>query len=363
MVMNQNSPPPSIILDRLSRWKIIVLLLVVSLILVVLVAVAIGAMEISIGNVYTILVKNIPILGDFVEANPTASETDVVLLIRLPRVIAAGLVGVALTSAGVALQGLFRNPMAGPYVLGISAGATVGAALTIAYGIGTAVLGVLYAVPLMAFICALATIFVVYTLAKHFAGSSMVVMLLIGIAANSFLSAIVMWISKVNDDLAHDIMTWFWGRFHLVVWNHVIIAAPIIVIGTIVIYIYARDLNMISLGETQAQHLGVDADKLKTRMLICASLVTAAAVSISGIIGFVGLIIPHITRLLVGSDHRILIPVSSLLGAIVLILCETVARTVMSPAELPVGIITALLGGPFFVYLLLKRRRSVGSWN
>ncbi|MFA5365470.1 MAG: iron chelate uptake ABC transporter family permease subunit [Candidatus Bathyarchaeia archaeon] len=328
------------------------------MILVVLVTIAIGSMQIPVGNVYTILTKNIPILGDLFKGNPSVTETEVVLQIRLPRVIAAGIVGVGLTCTGVVLQGLLRNPMADPYVLGISAGASLGASLAIAFGLGTTLLGFLYAIPLMAFIGALGTIFIVYNIAKRGAGTSMLSLLLIGIAANSFLSAIVSLIKLLSTEALHGIIYWIMGSFQVAGWNHVMIASPLILVGTLAIYYYARDLNMISLGETQAQHLGVDAEKLKTRMLICASLVTAAAVSISGIIGFIGLIIPHITRLLIGPDHRILIPAASLLGAIVLILCDTLARTVMSPAEIPVGIITSLLGCPFFVYLLLKKRNS-----
>jgi iron complex transport system permease protein len=317
-------------------------------------------MQISVVNVYAILTKNIPILNSLVKGNPTVTETSVVMQVRLPRVIGAAIVGIALTSTGVVLQGLFRNPMADPYVLGISSGASLGASLPLAFGLGTSTLGYLYAMPLMAFIGAVSTIFIVYGIAKRFTNTSMLSLLLIGIAANSFLSAIVSLIKLLSTEAVHGIMFWILGSFQPVGWNYVTIASPIILAGTIAIYYYARDLNMISLGETQAQHLGVDAEKLKTRLLILASLVTAAAVSISGIIGFVGLIIPHTTRLLIGPDHRILIPASSILGAIVLILCDTLSRTLMSPAEIPVGIITALLGSPFFVYLLTKRKSNFG---
>jgi len=333
------------------------------LILVVLVTISIGSMPIPVSNVYTILVKNIPIIGDFVKDNSTVIETEIVLQIRLPRVFAAALVGVGLTSAGVVLQGLLRNPMADPYVLGISAGASLGASLAIGFGFGTTFLGFLYAVPLMAFIGALATILVVYNIAKLGGGTSMLSLLLIGIAASSFLSAIVSLIKLVSSDALHGIIYWIMGSLQIAGWTHVYIAAPLILGGTIAIFFFSRELNMISLGESQAQHLGVDVESLKTKMLVCVSLITAAAVSISGVIGFIGLIIPHITRILVGPDHRILIPTSSLLGAIVLICCDTLARMVMSPAEIPVGIITSILGCPFFVYLLLKRKGTIGNWR
>jgi iron complex transport system permease protein len=320
-------------------------------------------MRISLTNVYTILLKKIPLIGDFIKSDISIIETEVVLKIRLPRVLAAAIVGVALTAAGVVLQGLLRNPMADPYVLGISAGASLGASLAIGFGFGTTFLGFLYAVPLMAFFCALGTIFLVYNIAKRSGGTSMLSLLLIGIAASSFLSAIVSFIKLISVDALHGIIYWIMGSLQFAGWNHIYLASPLILGGIIVIYFFAREMNVLSLGETQAQHLGVDAEKLKIRMLIFVSLITAAAVSISGIIGFIGLIIPHITRILVGPDHRILIPTSAFLGAIVLILCDTLARILMSPAEIPVGIITSLLGSPFFVYLLIKRKSSIGNWH
>ena len=361
-LMTKDEPQPYYF-KRLSRWKLTVFLLFFILILVIILSVAIGPMQISPLNVYSILTKNIPILGDMVQSNASSVETEVILQVRLPRVFAAAIVGIALTCAGVVLQGLLRNPMADPYILGISAGASLGASVAIAFGFGISFLGYLYSIPLMAFIGALGTILVVYSISSRAGGLSMLTLLLIGIAANSFLSAIVALVKLISSEALHGIVYWILGSLQVSGWNHVVMVSPLILIGAAVIYVYARDLNLISLGESQAKHLGVDAESLNKKMLICASLITAAAVSISGIIGFIGLIIPHITRLLVGPDHRILIPSSALLGAIVLIVCDTVSRTVMSPAEIPVGIITALLGCPFFVYLLLKKRSSFGRYR
>jgi iron complex transport system permease protein len=357
----QNSPHT--LLNRIGRWKLIVFLLFITLIVLVLVTVTIGSMDVSLSEVYTILIKNVPFIGDYVQTEVSPIHTEVVLKIRLPRVLVAGVVGVALAAAGAVLQGLLRNPMADPYVLGISAGASVGASLAIGFGFGSSFLGFLYAVPLMAFVGALITIFVVYNISKRGGGNSMLSLLLIGIAISSFLSAIVSFIKIISSDALHGIVYWIMGSLQVAGWNHLFIASPFVFGGLIIIFYYAKDLNIISLGEHQAQHLGVDVESLKTRLLICVSLITAAAVSVSGIIGFIGLIIPHMTRLLVGPDHRILIPTSALLGAIVLIICDTLARTLMSPAEIPVGIITALLGSPFFVYLLIKRKKTVGSWH
>ena len=187
----------------------------------------------------------------------------------------------------------------------------------------------------------------------------MLTLLLVGIAVNSFLLAIITIIGLVSGEAIHVIMAWLFGSLVSCNWNYVNLALPFVIFGVALIYVFARDLNIMLLGEEQARHLGVDTERLKKIMLVFATLITAAAVSISGIIGFIGLIIPHIARILVGPDHRILIPSSALAGAIVLILCDTIARTIMSPAELPVGIITSLLGCPFFIYLIRKRKRSV----
>jgi iron complex transport system permease protein len=345
---------------RFARWKIIVILLTLALILTVTFAIAIGSMQISPLNVYSIIAKKIPLLGDLVGSSATPTEEAIVLQVRLPRVLGAAIVGIALAVAGVVLQGLLRNPMADPYVLGISAGASVGASLAIAFGFGLSFFGLLYSIPLMAFITALGTVFLVYNIARTGQGVPMLTLLLVGVAVTSFLIGIEAIIRMVSGEAIHVITAWIFGSLVSCNWDYVKISLPFVIIGVALIYVFARDLNIMLLGEEQARHLGVDSELLKRIMLVSATLITAAAVSISGVIGFIGLIIPHITRILVGPDHRILIPSSALVGAIVLILCDTIARTVMSPAELPVGIITALLGCPFFIYLL-RRKSSVIS--
>lgn len=346
---------------RFRRWKIIVILLFLILVITTVFSVGIGPMQISPNNVVRILAKNVPLIGDLVTGEISPIESEVVLNVRLPRILAAAFVGVALACSGVVLQGLLRNPMADPYVLGISAGASLGASIAIAFGFGISFLGFLYSVPLLAFIGALGTILLVYTISKRSVGISMLTMLLIGVAINSFFSAIVALVKITVSEALHGIVFWILGSLQVSGWSHVLVVTPLVLAGTVVTCFYGRDLNIISFGEAQAQHLGVDIEGVKKKLLICASLITAAAVSISGIIGFIGLIVPHITRILVGPDHRILIPSSALAGAVILILCDTVARTVMSPAEIPVGIITALLGCPFFIYLLLRKRASFGG--
>lgn len=344
---------------RFSRWKIIVILLILALILTMTFAITIGPMQISPIDAYTIVLDELPVIGDLVESESSSIEKVIILQVRLPRVLAAAIVGIALSVSGVVLQGLFRNPMADPYVIGISAGASVGASIAIAFGIGLSFFGVLYSIPLMAFLFATGTVFLVYNISRTGEGVPMLTLLLVGIAINSFLLAIMSIIRLLSGEAIHAIMAWIFGSLVNCNWNYVKIALPFVVVGAVLIYVFARDLNIMLLGEEQAHHLGVNTERLKMIMLACATLMTAAAVSISGIIGFIGLIIPHIARILVGPDHRILTPSSALAGAIVLILCDTVARSIVRPIELPVGIITSLLGAPFFVYLIRKKKRSV----
>ncbi|MCP8318569.1 MAG: iron chelate uptake ABC transporter family permease subunit, partial [Candidatus Methylarchaceae archaeon HK01B] len=257
--------------------------------------------------------------------------------------------------SGVVLQGLLRNPMADPYVIGISAGAALGASIVIGFGIGFSFLGI-DAIQLMALLGGLITVFVVYNIARIGPRIPMLTVLLAGIAITSFLSAIISFIMITLGESLHALVFWLFGSFTLSSWDNVVVAMPFIIIGLIVIVIFSRQLNIMLLGEDEAQQLGVDIEKLKKIMLVVASLITAVAVSISGIIGFIGLIIPHIARILVGPDHRILVPSSALAGAIILVLCDTAARTIMDPIELPVGVFTAFFGVPFFLYLLRKKK-------
>ena len=345
---------------RFTRWKITIIVLIVLLILTVAIAAAIGPVQISPLEVYKIILQKIPLVGNSIKVDSPTLNQEIILSVRLPRVLAAALVGVALASSGTVLQGLLRNPIADPFIIGISAGASLGASIAMVTGIGASVFGLLYSVPIAAFISAVGTVFVIYNLSRIGGSMSMLTLLLIGVAITSLFSALVYLIMLVSNAQAQGILFWMFGSLTLAGWNYVYMAFPFIIAGLGVIFYFARDLNPIALGEEQAHHLGVDTEMLKKILLAAVALVTAAAVSISGIIGFIGLIIPHIMRLLVGPDHRMLIPSSALAGAIVLILCDTLARTVMSPTEVPVGIITAILGCPFFIYLLLRSRR--GSW-
>ncbi|MCX6658836.1 MAG: iron chelate uptake ABC transporter family permease subunit [Candidatus Bathyarchaeota archaeon] len=282
-------------------------------------------------------------------------ELMIIKEIRLPRVLAGALIGSGLALAGTVFQGVFRNPMADPYVLGVSSGAALGAALAIVMRLGYSAVGV-YSVSILSFLIATLTVFAVYGLAKVGSRAPVITLLLSGVAVSIFLSSLVSLLQVFSGWELHRLIYWMMGGFSYIEWADVLGVFPLITIGTLVTYLFSRDLNIMTLGDEEAQHLGVNVERSRKILLAVGSLMTAAAVSVSGLIGFVGLVIPHLTRMLVGPDHRVLIPSSFLTGGIFLVFCDTLARSISGSTELPVGIITALSGGPFFIYLLRKSR-------
>lgn len=278
--------------------------------------------------------------------------------VRIPRVLLAALVGAALACAGTAMQAVFRNPLADPYIIGVSSGAALGAASAGLLGLTAAV--ATFLPPMFAFITALLTVFVVYSLGTVRGRVYVDTLLLSGVAVAAFLGAVVSFLIYFAKEQFHQLIFWLLGSLSLANWNVVAIVFVAVVVGSIIIFLYGRDLNALLLGEETAHNLGTDPEFLKKLMLGVAALVTAVAVAFTGIIGFVGLIVPHMMRLMLGADHRLLVPASTLFGATFLIWSDAVARTVVAPTELPVGIITALCGGPFFIYLL-RRSRAGGE--
>lgn len=291
------------------------------------------------------------ILNIFLGGGSETSRT-IILNLRLPRVIESAVVGMGLSVVGAFFQGLLRNPMADPYVLGISSGAAFGATIAIILGLG------IFGLSFMAFITSLMTVFFVYTISKTGTRVSMTTMLLAGIAISAFMSAIISLMMLLNHDEFSRIVFWTMGGFSLINWNSVVFSTPIIIIGSFVMYVFSRDVNAILTGEEVAEHLGVNTELVKKIILVTGSLVTATAVSVGGIIGFVGLIVPHISRLIVGPDNRVLVPFSAISGAIFLTFADLLARVILKPMEIPIGIITAAFGGPFFLYLLIKSKQK-----
>lgn len=277
--------------------------------------------------------------------------------IRFPRVVLAALVGLLLSLSGVILQGILRNPLADPYILGISAGGAVGAAAAIAFGLQAAFLG-MSPVPVFAFVFSLVSVFVVYKLSSVSGKTAPETLILAGVALSAFCAAILSLIIIISGGL-QAIYFWLLGSLSSANWVNVITIIPYAIIGAAVAYFFSKELNALLLGEEMAQTLGVDIEKTKLLLVGASSLMTAAAVSVSGLIGFVGLIVPHWIRLLIGPNHRLLIPIAALSGMILMVAADTIARTILSPLEIPIGIIMALLGAPFFLYLL-RRRRTEG---
>jgi iron complex transport system permease protein len=323
-----------------------------------LVSLNIGYANISFGGIVRLLIQRIPILGSLIgETGLSDVDSTIVMKLRLPRIVGGMLVGAALAASGVTYQGIFRNPMAGPYIIGTSSGAALGAAIAIVLGVGYGLFGIA-TIPISAFLGALGAMFLVYNVSRVGSKVPVTTLLLSGIAVSIFLSSIVTFLEMLADENLHVIVFWLMGGLSRLQWGEVVSVLPLVIVGSVVLLLYARDLNIMTMGEDTAQHLGVETEKVKKILLVVTSLLTAAAVSISGLIGFVGLIIPHITRILIGPDHRILMPTSMVVGAIFLVLCDSLARALLSPTEIPVGIITAMSGGPFFIYLLRKKRES-----
>lgn len=338
-----------------QRWILTILGLMVLLLFTITVAATVGPASISAAEVAQMVwwkIFSVPVAE---EARWPGSHEIIVFQVRLPRIVLGAIVGGALAVAGTTFQGLLKNPMADPYIIGVSAGASVGAALGVILRSNFTFLG-LSTVSFLAFAGAVVTTFVVYNIARVGNKVPMGTLLLAGVAVGSFLSAIVSFLMVIGNESLHEIVFWLMGSLSAKNWDHVRVVLPYVALGGAVIIFHSRDLNLMLLGEESAQHLGVDVERAKAILLTASSLMAAAAVSVSGIIGFVGLIIPHAVRLLTGPDHRILLPAAGLVGAIFLVFADTVARTVLAPTELPVGVITAMCGAPFFLYLLRKRK-------
>ena len=273
--------------------------------------------------------------------------------IRLPRVLLAIVVGAALAAAGTVLQALLRNPLADPHMLGVSGGAAVGAAAMLMLGVGGALPAVL--VPAGAFAGALLAMLVVYRVGSVHGRLQPYMFLLAGVVTNAFCGALIMALNALADFFqAHGILFWLLGSLQTQSYALVAASAIYVAVGLLWLMRHARRFNALSLGEAGAAQLGVDVARVRRTAFIVSSLLVGAAVSVSGMIGFVGLIVPHITRLLIGPDHRLLLPASALTGATFLLLADTVARSTFGATEIPVGVVTALCGGPFFIYLLRR---------
>ncbi|HEX6235615.1 MAG TPA: iron ABC transporter permease [Acidimicrobiales bacterium] len=339
------------------RYRRVLIGLALLLAVAFLLAVAVGAVWVAPWSTVRLLGWKLGVWG---RPEDVARSTEVIVFqLRLPRVLLAAVVGGALAASGTVFQGLFRNALADPAIIGVSSGAALGAVLVIVT-VGAGSLGA-FSVPLAAFCGAMATAVIVYRLARIGPTVHVATLLLAGIAMAAVISSLMSLAMSFSGEEIRDIYAWLLGGLVAQGWRSVAVVAPVVVVGLAGATLVSHELNLVALGEERAAQLGVEVDRLKRRAIAVGALLAAAAVSVAGVIGFVGLMTPHLLRLTIGADHRRLLPAAVLGGASLLILADLAARTVIAPSELPVGVITALLGGPFFLFLLRHEGRRAGA--
>ena len=301
-------------------------------------------------------------MGEVPDGVGESDPTRVILLhVRLPRVLLAFLVGGSLAAVGVALQALLRNPLADPFVIGISSGAALGAAVALLLGVGLSVWS-LSALPVCAFGGALVSLWIVYRISATHFGFSIYTLLLAGVVLNAIFSAFIMFLTSVADpNRAFGMYAWLMGSLTGPDYLTLGILGLYLGIGLVLLATQAHSLNLLTLGEEAARSLGVEVERVKKLIFLAAALLTGAVVAFSGLIGFVGLMVPHAVRLALSADHRLLLPIAGLAGGVFLMIADTLARTLLSPSEIPVGVVTALVGGPVFLYLLMNHRVRLGT--
>jgi iron complex transport system permease protein len=350
-------------LPRFRRALLVLSGLGILLVWMVLLSSGIGAVSITPGEVLRILLHQIGINAGPVEE----LQSSVLLQIRLPRVLLGLLVGAALAVSGAAMQGLFRNPLADPGLVGVSSGAALATAIALVTAGSLQAAGMAlpasFLVPFAAFAGGTGTTILVYRLATRGGRTDVATMLLAGIAINAMAGAVIgFMIFLADDNQLRDLTFWTLGSLGGAVWRSVAIVMPLMLLAIFALPRLSKGLNALLLGETEARHLGIEVERLKKTIIVFVGLAVGAAVSVSGLIGFVGLVVPHILRLWIGPDHRFLMPGSALLGGLLLIGSDLLARTLAAPAELPIGILTATFGAPFFLWLLLRNRGAGGGY-
>ena len=345
---------------RKSRWKTYFIILVAIFFATIFLSLNMGFTQIPVLDTLSVLLKNIPFLGNSVQLTPSQERVEpIIMLVRLPRILCGALVGAALAVAGMLFQGLFRNPMADPYTTSASSGASLGGSLAIVFSISVFGLGTL---PIFAFVGGMISVFVVYLIARVGSRVPITTLLLSGIAVSIFEIAIVTYLQTIAGAKLGPLTFWLIGSLSSTktTWTGVEILLPLVFIGAVATYFYSRDLNLLTLDEDQAQHLGINIERTKLVLMGLGALLAAGAVSIAGSIGFIGLIVPHIARIFVGPDHKVLLPTCAFVGAVFLVLCDGLTRFLTnpsSPGEVPVGVITAVTGVVFFLFLLRRKKR------
>lgn len=343
-------------IERRKKNRLNISILIIILLMTSLFAITQGSVKIPLGDVFRVFAHTIGFNTDLTDLK--TSHIFIVQNIRLPRIVLTCIVGGLLSIVGASYQAVFKNPMADPYVMGVSSGAAFGATIGIVFGFSVNFMG-FGAMSMLAFIGSLTTVFIVYNLARVGTKISTTSILLAGIVMNAFLTSLISLMMIINQDDIARIVTWTMGSFNAASWDHVLLVAGPSFAGLLLLMFKARDLNAIVIGEEDAKNMGVNVEQTKKLILIYSSFMIAFSVAVSGIIGFVGLIIPHLFRLIFGADHRVLLPVSFFGGALFLVICDTLARSLVPNMEIPVGIVTAVFGGPFFLYLLNKNKKNM----
>jgi iron complex transport system permease protein len=336
-----------------SRWLIPAS--VVALLLAVLGGVMIGPAGPTWWRVPLELLNRLPLIS--IDSGMTSTEWAIIWQIRAPRVVLAALVGSTLSIAGASYQGVFRNPLVDPYLLGVAAGAGLGATIVITVNRSGSSGWIIDPLPLSAFVCGLAAVLVTYVVGSRAAGErTTTTLVLSGVAVSSLATAMQTFLLQRNSDVVRQVYSWILGRLSTATWSDVRLVIPYVLISTVALLMHRRLLDVLRVGDEEARALGVDVSRVRLIVVIAATLGTAAVVAVSGLIGFVGIIVPHAIRLVVGSSYRIVLPMSLLLGAVFLIVADIPGRILDNPAETPIGVVTAFLGAPFFLLILRTKQ-------
>ena len=344
--------------ERKRRNNTYICFLILFLLSCIVVSVSVGSASISIKDSFKILFSKIPFINDLIDTTEIKHVYEIIIWkVRLPRILQAALVGGSLAMVGCTFQAVFRNSLADPHILGISSGAALGATISILSGITFSFLGI-GITSILAFSGALSAVVLVYNIGGLGGRTAVTNLLLTGTAISTMLSAVISLLMIYNREELEKVYLWTLGSFGAANWSKVKFLFSCSVLCVTILLVLSRDLNVLLTGDEAAASLGIDTQKLKKILIVVSSLLVAASVSVSGTIGFVGLIIPHCMRLIIGSDHKILLPFSYLGGASFMIICDTIARTIAEPTEIPVGVITAVFGAPYFIYLLYRNNRN-----
>lgn len=357
-VLDYDASPAQLPRPRKGRVVLLFAVLSVALVVITLLSAAVGQMQIPVVEVIGSLCRKAGLSCGGAASHPLADAA--LWEVRFPRVVLGTFVGASLAAAGAIMQGVFGNPLADPSIVGVSSGAAMGASLMIITGLAA---GSTFAIPAGAFVTGTLTALLIYSMARSRGRTQVVTLILVGVAVNAFCGAALALMTFAADmNQREQIVFWQMGSLAGALWTSVATVLPLLIIGLVLAFVISGKLDLLSLGDDAARHLGVNIERLRIYAIAIVAVLTAAAVAFAGIIGFVGLVVPHLIRMLVGPGHRVLVPASALGGAVLLVLADTFARTAIPYAELPIGMITALIGGPFFFFLIKRSRTKNGGW-